>query len=187
METTSVIQIGAVQGIIGIVTFFVVLGIAWGTLKNSVKNIGVNLNEMKPDLKDVRERFMVIEDRVETLWKDKLAPANSPRQLNDKGNSILNNSGIKEIIDEKKLILLKLVKDKNAKNAYDAEITIEEAMRELPTHFPDIVEKLKEGAFKVGADIGGLLFVGSIYLRNQIFHDLGFSLDDLDKHKTPQI
>lgn len=183
MEATTVIQIGVLQGIIGIVVFVATVGIAWGTLKNSVKNIIGNLDEMKPDLKNVRERFMVIEDRVDTLWKDKLAPASSPRQLNDKGNGMLNNSGMKNIVDEKKSKLLELVKAKNAKNAYDAEIAIEEVMRELPVHFPGIIEKLKEGAFKVGADIGGLLFVGSIYLRNQIFYDLGFSLDDLDKPK----
>ena len=179
------IQISTLSGIIGLVVFLVTVGIAWGTLRTLVHGIKKTLEDgVLPDLKDVRERFGRIEDRVETLWKDKLAPANSPRQLNDKGNSILNSSGIKEIVDEKKDKLLELVRAKGAKNAYDAEIEIEEIMTGLPSHCPDIVDKLKDGAFRVGADIGGLLFVGSIYLRNQIFSELGFNLDDLDKPKV---
>lgn len=150
-------------------------------LETIEKDLKENIN---PDLKSIRERFGVVEDRVETLWKDKLAPAHSPRQLNDNGNRILNESGIKDIVDEKKDILIDLVKAKGAKNAYDSEKAIEETMFELPLHCPDITDKLKNGAFKMGADINALLFVGSIYLRNQIFSDLGFSLTDLDKPKS---
>jgi len=32
--------------------------------------------------------------------------------------------------------------------------------------------------------LGSILFAGSIYLRNLIFPDLGFSLEDLDKPKN---
>lgn len=125
-----------------------------------------------------------ISEKLETLWKDRFAPSNSPRQLNDIGNGILEKSGIKNIVDEKKTKLLELVRGKGATNAYDAEKAIEEVMSNLPTHCPDITNKLKDGAFKTGADINALLFVGSIYLRNQIFNDLGFSLTDLDKPKN---
>jgi len=178
------IEIGIIPVLIGAVVFLVGIGVAWGALKTLVNGIKDVLEKnVLPDLKDVRERFGRIEDRVETLWKDKLAPANSPRQLNDKGNNILHNSGIKEIVDEKRTTLLELVKAKNVNNAYDAEIAIENVMTELPKHCPDTLDRLKDGAFRVGADIGGLLFVGSIYLRNQIFPDLGFNLDDLDKPK----
>lgn len=178
------IEIGTVSAIIGMIVFIGSMGIAWGTLRTLVKGIKTTLdNNIVPDLKDTRERFIKVEDRVETLWKDKLAPASSPRQLNDKGNGILNSSGIKEVIDKNKAKLLILVKDKNPKNAYDAEEAIEQVMAELPKNFPEVIDNLKNGAFKVGAEMGALLFVGSIYLRNQIFKDLGFGLDDLDKPK----
>lgn len=57
-------------------------------------------------------------------------------------------------------------------------------MEALPKHYPDVIRNLKEGAFHVGADLDAVLFVGSIYLRNLIFKDLKFDLDDLDKSKN---
>ncbi|NTW26776.1 MAG: hypothetical protein HGA36_00400 [Candidatus Moranbacteria bacterium] len=56
-------------------------------------------------------------------------------------------------------------------------------MMGLPKHCPEIVDQLKTGAFKTGAEIDDVLFAGSIYLRNLIFEELGFSLNDLDKKK----
>ena len=46
-----------------------------------------------------------------------------------------------------------------------------------------LVEKLKTGAFNTGSSIGDVLLVGGIYLRDIIFGDLGFKIDDLDKPK----
>jgi hypothetical protein len=79
------------------------------------------------------------------------------------------------------------VKEKNPTNPYDAEMTIEEIMLELPKHCPDIVENLKQGAFKTGVDVGSVLFIGAVYLRDIIFSDLGFSLSDLDKPNETKV
>ena len=179
----SVIEIGSIQALLGVAAVLLGVGIAWGTLKTSVKHIGKTLDEIKPDLKEVREKFRVVESRVETLWKDGYAPAHSPRQLNDIGNKILKESGIEEVVNQKKNDLLKIIIEKDTKNAYDAERAIMEVMSKLPEHFPDVVEKLKLGAFQVGSDLDALLFVGGIYLRNLIFKDLGYDLIDLDKQK----
>lgn len=119
--------------------------------------------------------------KVDILWKDKIAPALSPRQLNERGETILDQSGIKEIIDEKLIYLRDLIKSKKTENPYDAEMVITEITSKIPEYCPESVDKLKEGAFKVGTDIGTVLFVGSIYLRNKIFPDLNFKLEDLDK------
>ncbi len=177
----SVLQISTINVIIGAIVFLIGIGVAWGTLKKSVSNISDTLKEIKPDLKDVRERFMAVEDKVDTLWKDRFASAHSPRQLNELGRSILEESGIKKIIEDKKDQLLKIIKDQNINNAYDAEEAILSVVKELPKYYPDIVDALKNGAFKTGTDIEGALFVGAIYLRNLIFEGLGFSLGDLDK------
>ncbi|HUD04251.1 MAG TPA: hypothetical protein VMR73_02045 [Candidatus Paceibacterota bacterium] len=154
-----------------IVVLMGVIGYFLKQIFDRVFSIGTDVSEMKP--------------KLEILWKDKFAPANSPRQLNTRGESILNTSGIKQVIDEKKDHLLKLVRDKKPASPYDAETAIEEVMNALPTHCPDVVERLKQGAFSSGVDVSAVLFAGSIYLRNLIFTDLGFSLEDLDKPKTP--
>jgi|SRR3989344_381847 len=149
-----------------------------------VVSIQAKLAEMQPELKDVRERFHSIETQVRTLWQDRFSTAHSPRQLNTRGKKILTESGIKTIIDEKRETLTKLVQEKKPTTAYDAERVITSIVNDLPEHCPDIVVRLKDGSFKSGETISTILFVGGIYLRDEIFEELGFSLDDLDKKPT---
>ncbi len=144
------------------------------------------LDTLEIDVKSIRDRFIVVEDRVRTLWKDEVAPAHSPRRLNERGNNILNGSGIKEIIEAKKVDFLTTLKEKDLKNPYDAEQCTLQVVNDLKKDNA-IVDKLKVGAFSVGADIDTVLLVGGLYLRDLIFPDLGFSLEDLDKPKTPLV
>lgn len=182
-QVASVIQIGTIQAFFAVAAILIGIGVGWGTLKTLIKGVKDVLDkEIKPDLKNVRERFMVVEDRVKVLWKDEYAPALSPRKLNERGNSILNGSGIRKIIDDKKNDLLSLVRGKGATNAYDTEQAILSVVSEIPKTFPELVPQLKDGAFKTGADIDSLLLVGGIYLRDQIFPDLGYSADAIDSH-----
>ena len=184
-KAASVIQIGTIQAFLAVAAVLVGIGIGWGTLRTLIREIKNVLDkEIKPDLKNVRERFAVVEDRVKVLWKDEVAPAHSPRRLNERGNNILNGSGIKEVIEEKKNDFLAILKAKELQNPYDAEQLTLQVVNDLKNDTA-IVEKLKIGAFSVGADIDTVLLVGGIYLRNLIFPDLGFSVEDLDKPKTP--
>lgn len=139
------------------------------------------VTKIEPSLQDVRERFVKVEERVETLWKDRYAPATSPRELNERGNTILESSGIKEIVDSMKSNLLTKVRGQNPDSAYDAERLTLATVANLPKTNPDLLPKLKDGAFRTGVDIDVVLLVGGIYLRNLIFTDLGFSLTDIDK------
>lgn len=143
--------------------------------------------KIEPDLKNVRERFAVVEDRVETIWQDKFAPAHSPRQLNEIGRKILDESGIKGILENKKDKLLEVVRSQNPNNPYDAEQAILLAVSEISKHCPEVIEDIKTGAFRVGQNIDTVLLVGGIYFRDLIFPELGFSLTDLDKPKTPSL
>jgi len=178
----TVIEIGTLQAFLGVAVMLLAIGVAWGTFKTLVRGIKKVLEEeIKPDLKNIRERFAVVEDRVQTLWKDNVAPAHSPRKLNDYGRKILNESGIKEIIEGKRAKLFELVKEKEAKNAYDAEQAILSIVDELPKHCPDVIDRLKTGAFQTGASIETVLLVGGIYLRDLILPELGFSLDHIDQ------
>ncbi len=146
------------------------------------------LDSVEVKINDIYERFIRVEERVDTLWKDKVAPAHSPRQLNEYGSKILEESGIKEIIEEKKEMLLSLVKEKGATNAYDAEEAVLSVVEKLPEHCPDVVDRLKTGAFNTGASLDMVLLVGGLYLRDLIFPSLGFSVEELngaDENKKP--
>lgn len=69
MLTESVIQIGRFEAAIGVVDFLVGLGISWGTLKTKMDHIAATLKDnIEPDIKDVKEKFNTVKDRVETLW-----------------------------------------------------------------------------------------------------------------------
>lgn len=162
-----------------------------GNTRELIARIDERTNLMRGDLKEIKPVIMTlcqkvdeISPKVDILWKDRIAPAHSHRQLNEQGNSILEKSGIKEIVCDKKDYLFNLVKDKKDQNAYDAEATILSVMMDLPNNCPDIVEKLKTGAFNTGSSIDDVLLVGAIYLRNLIFSDLGFNIQDLDKPKS---
>ncbi len=160
----------------------IIVGIGIPTIIGATIYIGKKL-QILDDLAPIRERFAVIESRVNDLWQDRVAPAHSPRQLNERGNSILEKSGIKEIVDSKKETLLGIIRKKGATNPYDAEAIILSVMADLPNHCPDVIEKLKTGAFNSGASMNDVLLVGGIYLRNLTFPELGFKVEELDKPK----
>src|SRR3989344_7625764 len=147
-----------------------IIGFFLVRIMNTTDRIADDVSDMKP--------------KVKVLWEDKYSTAHSPRQLNDRGIEILNESGIKSIVDKKKEYLLNIVREAKPTNPYDAEKEIMLVMKDLPKHCPDIIEDLKTGAFKLGITIDVVLFAGSIYLRNMIFKDLGFDLADLDKPKS---
>ena len=161
----------------------IIVSLGIPTIIGALIYIGMKLQILK-DLEPIRERFAVVESKVNDLWQDRVAPAHSPRQLNPLGREILEKSGIKEIVDNKKEELLKIIKGKNLKNAYDTEAEILSVMNDLPKHCPDVIEKLKTGAYQTGSSISNVLLVGGIYLRDIIFPDLGFKVEELDKPKT---
>lgn len=190
-------------GVPTIIGFLVSVGKKLQTLDDVKQALN---QKVLPDLKNVRERFSLIEGRVNTdipesirdvrehvreldrriddTWKSKLAPAHSPRQLNERGQRIFEESGIQAIIDERQEALLAEVKTHNPTNPYDAEQLIEDAVKAIPDRFPETIDTLKTGAFQSGESIDAVLFVGSIYLRNRIFKDLGFKIDDLDRQSV---
>lgn len=148
--------------------------------KEGLGGIKETVDKMEPDLRDIRERFARVEDRVEVLWKDKYAPAGSPRRLNERGNAILTESGMDSIISARRDELLAKVREFEPKTAYDAEEIILETVAVSLKEDPATMVKIKDGAFRTGSDIDTVLFVGGMHLRDLIFGDLGFKLDDID-------
>ena len=110
---TFEITINSVQGIIAITAPVVVIGVAWGAIRNDVSHIDRTLHdEIKPDLKNLRERFAVVETKVDVLWKYSSAPISSPRQLNERGHRVLAESGIDKIIDARKDMIIQEIKSR---------------------------------------------------------------------------
>jgi len=77
-EAAHVIQISDLQALVGFGIFLVGMSIAWGSLRGGFQNLETTIrNTLTPDLKDVRERFIIVEDRVEMLWREKFSPAHT--------------------------------------------------------------------------------------------------------------
>jgi hypothetical protein len=170
---TTEIWLGIITALIAAIAYF-------------LKRIIDNVDKTTADVSNIKINIAEIKPKVELLWEHRFAPSHSPRQLNELGTKILNESGIKKIVDDKKETLLKVVKTKNVDNPYDAENSIEEVMKDLPNHCPDVIPELKQGAFNSGVDINTVLFVGAMYLRNKIFPELGFKIDEIEKFQPSE-
>lgn len=173
----SVIQIGSLEVVITIAVLLVGMGVAWGTLKASVSHLGESLRQLTARFDEFSASLAVVDSRVEVLWQDYLAPASSPRQLNETGQRTLEESGMREIAEAHRGYFLDRVRSKNPETAYDAEAALIDAAYDLPREFPELTNRIKDGAFRSGQNIDAVLFVGAIYLRDQILSELGFSSD----------
>jgi len=177
METT-VIQIGAIQGVIGIVVAVLAVGIAWGTLKASVKNIDLSIKEIKPDLKDIRERFFTLEGKLSGTFG-----ASSPVSLLQKGQDVLEKSGLKKYIEDNKALFIKKCCDGGTlTNQYDIQIMAFDFFDKLD--FGDFEPKLKEASFQYGMGVETLRRIGGIYFRDILLEKYNFKPEDLDKPKA---
>ncbi|MBI2506644.1 MAG: hypothetical protein HYW00_00695 [Candidatus Colwellbacteria bacterium] len=148
------------------------------------KNLEKSVDEIKPDLREVRESFAAVKDRVNILWEREFLTAKSPLVLNEKGEKILENSGIKELVDTKREMLFIVVKDKNPQGAYQIQEFSREAMLNLKNTNPELLSALEDGAFKTGVDVDTVLLVGSFYLRDSILPEFGFQLSDIDSERN---
>lgn len=106
--------------------------------------------------------------------------SHSPISLTEKGNNLLDGSGLREYIDKNKESLsLKCKSNKNLTNAYDVQ---EAAFDCLDNMFFDeeFESKIKEFAFQQGVDMSVMRRVGGIYFRGILLEQLGMKEKDLD-------
>ena len=132
----------------------------------SVKRIDKDLDDIKKDTKSISEKIFKMEPQVEKLWKRAFAPGHSPRMLNEEGQRVFNQSGIKDIFSKNLENLITDIENYNPKKAYQVEELAEKVMQSLKEN-PNILESLKEKAYRAGVDVDTILFVGSIHLRDK--------------------
>ncbi len=154
--------LGIIASLIGIAWF---AGIKIGKIENSIEWIK---NEIEKIWNIVREKPITV--------------SNSPMVLNETGQKILNESGIKNIILENKEMLLNAIREKNPETAYDVQEIAKKVVNLLKEN-TDIFIRLKNGAFKSGTNIDSVLLVGSFPLRDMALKELGFKTEDLDNNQ----
>lgn len=145
-----------------------------------IKYLVKDIDEIKPKISKLETVLNEMKPKFDILWKEEIAPAHSPRRLNEKGESILNQSGIKKMIEDKTEWVLNQVKEKRPQNAYQAQEIIIETILMLKND-TTLKDKLENGAFVTGVDIDTVLFVGAIYIRDKILERLNFKIEDLNR------
>lgn len=153
---------------------FTIIVVLLGGIGYLIKGIFDKTNKISEDVADIKPK-------VKILWEMQFATSKSPMALNEKGNNILNNSGVKEMVDNGLSQLIDEMQEKNPKNAYEVQECARKVMLNIKNNL-NILSKLQEGAFNAGVDVDTVLFVGSIYLRDLALPKFNFRLEDIDKH-----
>jgi hypothetical protein len=128
---------------------------------------------VRPDLKDVRERMASLEGKTSSLFQ-----SHSPIGLTKKGKKFLQESGLREFIDENKDELMRQCDShKTMATPYDVQQMAFAFFDDLA--LPDEIEvKMKNVAFNHGVSLGELRRTGGIYFRDICLDALGFELED---------
>jgi len=139
------------------------------TLKSEVDN------NIRPDLKDVRERLSLWEGKTAGLYQ-----AQSPISLTEQGRAYLHQSGLKTFIDEHREALMQQVDhDSSMQSPYDVQQISFEFFDELD--LPDSLEKrAKNFAYNHGISMDALRRIGGIYFRDLCLVAHNFKVDDID-------
>ncbi len=168
MEQNIVIYIGIYKalGLIGTI----ILG-AWYASSR--------LTRVETKVDTFETRFTNLEGRMDLSFGNK-----SPIALLAKGQTILEDSGLKKYIDDKKDNLLTQCRSKNTMtNQYDIQNSSFKFFDEL--NFGDFEVDLKTSAYKYGVSMDTIRRIGGIYFRDICLKEAGFDPKDLDKPKTP--
>jgi hypothetical protein len=159
-------------GIPTIVGVLIVIGRKLEVLDSVKKEID---NNLRPDLKDVRERMAALEGRASGLFH-----SHSPIHLTSKGTDVLEGSGLKKYIDTNKDMLVGACAELgNFETPYDVQQSAFDFMEEYP--FPEEVENsMKEYAFNQGTSLEAVRRIAAIYFRDLCLESQGFHVEDLN-------
>jgi hypothetical protein len=177
----TVIQVGLLESAVGLAAIVLAAGVAWGTLKTKVGQLDKDVAEIKQDTKKFAKDMAVVKTIVQKEAQDGYAVANSPRRLTERGANLLENSGIKELIDANRADILVEIKQKAPKTAYDAEICVMNVIENFFRNNEALNNALKEKTFALGENIEIVYFVGGIYFRDIALPEIGFKINDIDK------
>lgn len=148
------------------------------TLNDGFKKFIENFEKLEKDISDIGNRVSKIEGKLFGL-----ATSTSPLRLTPLGIEILQNSGILDIAKTKREELMKQIKEKSPKTAYDVQEITKSLFENLKLN-PEEETRLKNYAFQKGITLKDILYTGAIYFRDIALEEIGFKIEDLDK--TPQ-
>lgn len=163
-----------VIGVGGVIAFFTQLFRGgFNFIKNfnkTSKIINVFSEEILPSAIDGCEKKGILPPQTLVQWTkiiaNKYAPAHSPRELNEKGKAILEESGIRQIIDNNIQGFIDYLNQKKLSTPLDVEQQCFYALKEIDG--TEIINPIKIYLYShPNQEINSIFFIGSIYLRNK--------------------
>ncbi len=161
------------------------LGVAFfwfGQYKHKVDTLEKHVERLQEEykelMKQVTEVSTKIDERTQNLAST-LTKRKSPISLNEKGEGILSRSGSDKFVLENKDELVKKIKDKDPKSAYDVQVYAKEVVEGLQNE--DRFTPFKDFVYKEGIEIDSIFIVMSIYLRDIALPLLGYTKEEVDK------
>lgn len=135
-------------------------------------------DNIKPDLKDVRERFFSLEGKFSNTFANA-----SPIALLPKGKEILEKSRLKDYIDQNKdKFIGQCCKKDQVLTQYEIQEIAFKFFDQLD--FGEFETKIKEISFNNGMSVETIKRIGGIYFRDILLEKHHFKPEDLDKPKT---
>jgi hypothetical protein len=133
---------------------------------------------LESSFEDVKRRISNLEGKVFGL-----SGSMSPISLTEKGNKVLDISGLRKYIDNNIDILSEnCKKSKDIQTAYDVQ-ECAFAVFESISLDDDIEKSIKIAAYEEGIDKDIVRRVGGIYLRDKLLEKFGMQSKDVDGHK----
>lgn len=164
MDTNIVINISSSKAIgLGAV---VIVGSWW---------IATNFGSLKEAVKNFSERLTNLEGRVDEAFK-----SSSPISLLPRGKKILEDSGLKEWIDNKKDELIESCKKVGSTaNPYDIQVSAFKLFDEID--FGDESDRFKSATYQAGMPMDVFRRIGAIYFRDLCLQQHGHTPESLDE------
>jgi hypothetical protein len=151
-------------------------------IKPAIQKIETKIDtNIIPTLTTISAGVSYLQGTMDKLNINRVTKSKSPLVLNDHGLKILTDSGIDKIIDDNYETILSKVKNSNPINAYQAQETIKDVVKDLINN-PKLKNVIEIGAFSCGSDVSTVLFVGAINIRDKILTELNLYPKDIDEH-----
>lgn len=142
------------------------------TIKQSIDKLEKDMSFIKDELFGLRKALVKFVTYLESQADipDSFVESLSPNQLTKSGISMLEESGLTEIVNTHKGHFISLIKAKNPLTDYDMEKLCYDVL--VLRKDKDYMNAAKEYAFNKGLDLMNMLYAASIYLRDSIIRSL---------------
>lgn len=177
MLTSTQILLAIFTGLIGLLFWF--LKRNFDQLDKSDVRIENKIEKVDDKVNKLDKTVTIMKGKMDFLWDERMVLSRSPLELNEFGQKIFNQSGIKKIVDKRFEYLYQKIKEKKPRNAYWVQEYTKSTVYKLRGD-EKLLPKLEKAAYEAGTDIDSILFAGAIYLRNLILPKFNFKPKDID-------